>query len=95
MSWSKFIAQQISALKWVERSSSRQAMLGTLRAKRVGYDETAIAERIAHFRDRGMTFGEIAAELNTRGWRGRYGGRWYSASVRAYLLRHISASLSS
>lgn len=35
----------------------------------------------------GETYASIAADLNLRGIRARYGGRWYSASVWAFLHR--------
>ena len=38
-------------------------------------------------RDSGESFAAIAADLNRRGVRGRYGARWYTASVRAFLHR--------
>ncbi|WP_206047121.1 recombinase family protein, partial [Noviherbaspirillum denitrificans] len=44
---------------------------------------------VAEQRMRGKSFSSIAAMLNKQGLRGRHGGRWYSASVRDYLLRHV------
>lgn len=44
---------------------------------------------IAEQRKRGESFSSIAAALNKQGLRGSNGGRWYSASVREYLLRHV------
>lgn len=38
-------------------------------------------------RDSGESFAALAADLNRRGVRGRYGARWYTASVRAFLHR--------
>jgi hypothetical protein len=38
-------------------------------------------------RNSGESFAALAADLNRRGVRGRYGARWYTASVRAFLHR--------
>jgi len=38
-------------------------------------------------RNSGESFAALAADLNRRGVRGRYGARWYTASVRAFLRR--------
>lgn len=38
--------------------------------------------------NRGESFAAIARDLNSRGVRGRYGGRWYPASVQAFAKRH-------
>ncbi|WP_440963996.1 recombinase family protein [Massilia sp. GER05] len=42
---------------------------------------------LAARRASGETYAAIAADLNRRGIRGRYGARWYSASVWALLHR--------
>lgn len=39
--------------------------------------------------NRDESFAAIARDLNSRGVRGRYGGRWYPASVQAFAKRHL------
>lgn len=46
-----------------------------------------LLQSIHTWRDRGKSFGAIAALLNQQGLSGRYGARWYASSVRAYLQR--------
>lgn len=41
----------------------------------------------------GESYAALAIDLNRRGLRGRYGGRWYTASVRALLQRNRSKGI--
>lgn len=47
----------------------------------------AIRLDILRRRAQGKSFSAIARELNREGIKGRYGCRWYAASVRTYLLK--------
>lgn len=46
-----------------------------------------IGLELAARRAGGESYAAIAIDLNRRGLRGRYGGRWYTSSVRALLQR--------
>lgn len=47
-----------------------------------------VVELIVQKRMTGASYGCIARDLNHKGFNGRYGARWYSASVRACLMRN-------
>lgn len=47
-----------------------------------------VIELIVQKRMTGASYGFIARDLNRKGINGRYGARWYSASVRACLIRN-------
>lgn len=52
------------------------------------FDKLTLATLAAR-RANGATYAAIAADLNKRGIRGRYGARWYSASVWKLLNRRL------
>jgi hypothetical protein len=54
-------------------------------------DKASIAAEISSRRARGDSYGSIARELNRKGLTGRNGGRWYTASVRAYVQKQGEA----
>jgi hypothetical protein len=90
MSWDKVISQQLTTAELYRRPSfppGNKWTAGEI-SRLTLHDRTSVLARIIHSRQRGQTFGAIAAELNQQGVRGRNGARWYSASVRAFLMRH-------
>lgn len=51
-----------------------------------------IAIEIGERRQCGESLASIARELNRRGDKGKYGGRWYPASVGAYLKKTCNSA---
>lgn len=51
-----------------------------------------LSGEILALRGSGMSYGEIAMDLNRRGIRSRNGGRWYNSSVRSFIVRHGSGA---
>ncbi|RJF92347.1 recombinase family protein [Noviherbaspirillum saxi] len=77
-------AQQVAALGQARREAGTRAMC----PRNAPHDTvTGIAAEILSRRSRGESLGSIAHALNCQGVKGRYGARWYTASVRAYLRR--------
>lgn len=51
------------------------------------YEETHVTAEIRRRMQHGESLSTIARGLNRDGLRGAYGGRWYAASVQAYINR--------
>ena len=76
----------VGAASWEQSTSSAGSGRGE------GSEQLIAAEIIAR-RTRGDSFGAIARELNRRGHAGRYGGRWYGASVRHYFRKFCDGNV--
>ncbi|WP_082584238.1 recombinase family protein [Noviherbaspirillum sp. Root189] len=90
MSWTKFIEQQLRASELLHKDRNQLVKKRAAAdiSRTTWYDRAAVLARISQCRQRGKTFSAIASELNRQGLRGRNGARWYSSSVRAFLVRH-------
>lgn len=78
-----FMLEQLTAL--AEASAARPSRARGRPATATSGEPDLLA--LAARRASGETYAAIAADLNRRGIRGRYGARWYSASVWTLLHR--------
>jgi site-specific DNA recombinase len=59
----------------------------------VNHDEQKVIEEMLELREKGWSLRQIAARLNTKGIKAKYGGAWFASSIRA-VLRGIESSQS-
>lgn len=78
-----FMLKQLTAI--AEESERQRSRAPDRRAMAEGDAPDLLV--LAARRASGETYAAIAADLNRRGIRGRYGARWYSASVWTLLHR--------
>lgn len=88
-----FLLKQLKELAMALRSTNilrqlRHRSLPTVAgaARQQKADDIILSELAARRRG-GETYAAMAMDLNRRGLRGDYGGRWYASSVRAALRR--------
>ncbi|WP_162256946.1 recombinase family protein [Noviherbaspirillum sp. Root189] len=88
-----FLVRQLSSLNGAMSNARAKELVGSPGEDALSRDdlsgstmESAVL-KILEQRAHGETLGSIAQSLNRLGIRGRYGGRWYMASVRAVLRR--------
>ena len=82
-----FMLRQLQVLSEVMQAAllpDKQDGQGHTSAGQQDADELCFSALSAR-RARGESYGAIAADLNRRGIRGRYGARWYGASVWSLL----------
>ncbi|MDM7933781.1 MAG: recombinase family protein [Methanothrix sp.] len=51
----------------------------------INQDEQKVIEEILELREKGWSLRQIAARLNTKGVKAKYGGTWFASSIRAVL----------